>query len=78
MTGTDVKQLQIFLNTHNFTVSNTGPGSRGQETTYFGPATYRALVKFQEYYAKDILIPVGLSRGTGYFGVSTMKKVNQF
>jgi len=89
--GIPVKSLQIFLNdltvtyrtaqgvvvTGNpFLVSTKGPGSKGFESTYFGPATKRALIKFQEYYASDILAPVHLSKGTGYFGPSTMKKVN--
>jgi hypothetical protein len=34
------------------------------------------LIKYQEYYAKDILVPFGLMKGTGYFGPSTIKKVN--
>jgi peptidoglycan hydrolase-like protein with peptidoglycan-binding domain len=75
-TGTDVKNLQIFLNTHGFTVSSTGNGSRGYETTYFGLATKAALVKFQEAHASAILTPLGLTHGTGNFGQSTMKVVN--
>ena len=75
-TGTDVKYLQIFLNDNGYIVSLTGPGSKGNESTYFGPATAKALTKYQEYYAKDILTPSGLMKGTGYFGPSTMKKVN--
>ena len=75
-TGTDVKYLQIFLNDNGFTVTSTGIGSKGNESTYFGPATYKALIKYQEYYAKDILAPYGLAKGTGYFGPSTMRWVN--
>jgi len=76
MTSLTVKYLQIFLNDNGYTVSLTGPGSKGNESTYFGPATHKALIKYQEYYAKDILTPYGLTKGTGYFGPSTMKKVN--
>lgn len=47
MRGEDVRQLQIFLNTHGFPVSKISIGSRGNETTYFGPATRLALVQFQ-------------------------------
>ncbi len=75
-TGTDVKYLQIFLNDNGFTVTSTGIGSKGNESTYFGPATQRALIKYQEYYAKDILTPYGLTKGTGYFGPATMRRVN--
>jgi hypothetical protein len=73
--GEDVRQLQIFLNAQGFTVAAQGAGSRGQETTYFGPGTARALKKFQETHAKDILAPVGLTQGTGLFGPSTRAKV---
>ncbi len=75
-TGTDVKYLQIFLNDNGFTVSTTGIGSKGNESTYFGPATHKALIKYQEYYAKDILTPSGLTKGTGYFGPATIRRVN--
>lgn len=74
--GPDVKNLQIFLNSKGFTVSTTGIGSVGQESNYFGIATQKALIKFQEYYAKDILIPNNLTKGTGYFGPATIRKVN--
>ncbi|MDE1941146.1 MAG: peptidoglycan-binding protein, partial [Patescibacteria group bacterium] len=76
MIGNDVKNLQIFLNQHNFTVSQSGAGSSGHETTYFGPATFRALIRFQNAYANQILAPYGLSQGTGFFGPSTMKEIN--
>lgn len=75
--GQDVKNLQIFLNSQGFNVSASGVGSQGNETIYFGSATYRALIKFQNYYASSILTPVGLTQGTGYFGPSTINKVNQ-
>jgi len=74
--GEDVRNLQIFLNTQGFTVSNQGVGSKGNETDYFGPATHSAVIRFQNYYRDDILTPVGLRSGTGYFGPSTMRKVN--
>ena len=75
--GIDVKNLQIFLNANGFVVAISGSGSSGHETTYFGPATSRALVRFQNQYAASILTPAGLTQGTGYFGPSTMAKVNQ-
>ena len=43
-----ILQLQRFLNAQGYTVSVTGPGSQGQETSYFGPATRRALIRFQQ------------------------------
>jgi peptidoglycan hydrolase-like protein with peptidoglycan-binding domain len=76
MKGADVKNLQVFLNAQGFTVSSSGSGSKGQETSYFGPATYRALIRFQEANASSVLAPSGLTNGTGYFGPATMKKAN--
>lgn len=45
--GDDVKTLQQYLNAHGFTVSTTGPGSKGNETTFFGRGTKAALMKLQ-------------------------------
>jgi peptidoglycan hydrolase-like protein with peptidoglycan-binding domain len=73
--GDDVKALQVFLNTNSFTVALTGNGSQGQETTFFGHATRRALIRFQEFYADEILTPLMLTKGTGIFGEMTRKKV---
>ena len=67
MTGSDVKVLQTFLNTHGFTVTSTGPGSVGKETNRFGYATKAALIKFQ----KANGIPT-----TGYFGIITRGKLD--
>ncbi|HEY4497207.1 MAG TPA: peptidoglycan-binding domain-containing protein, partial [Candidatus Paceibacterota bacterium] len=58
MRHTDVKALQQLLNADSATkVSSTGAGSPGNETEYFGPATERAVKKFQE---KNGLEPVGI------------------
>jgi len=74
----DVQQLQILLNKDPATeVAAAGPGSSGQETTFFGPATLQAVIKFQNKYASQILAPVGLVVGTGYVGPSTIAELNQ-
>lgn len=76
MGGRDVKELQMFLNTHGFPLANFGPGSPGQETMYFGLLTKKALVAFQDAHRTAILSSLGLSIGTGYFGPSTRAFVN--
>ncbi|MGB2580273.1 MAG: IPT/TIG domain-containing protein [Minisyncoccia bacterium] len=74
--GEDVRELQKFLNIDSYTtVAVSGAGSLGNETDYYGPATKRAVIKFQEKYRNDILEPIGLSFGTGVFGSGTRVKV---
>jgi peptidoglycan hydrolase-like protein with peptidoglycan-binding domain len=67
-TGADVQALQQFLNAHGFTIASTGPGSLGNETTYFGVATYTALVKFQKTNS--------ITPASGYFGPLTREAIN--
>lgn len=79
-TGEDVRQLQVFLNSYSneTRVANSGVGSVGNETTYFGQLTQNALIRFQNLFAQQILIPVGLTSGTGYLGPSTRNFINSF
>ncbi len=74
--GNDVLELQKFLNTQGFTISLSGPGSAGNETTYFGRLTQTALARYQEAHALQILTPLRLTKGTGIFGPSTRTFVN--
>ncbi|MFA6358791.1 MAG: hypothetical protein WCY09_09075, partial [Candidatus Omnitrophota bacterium] len=38
-TGTDVKSLQQFLNNNGYSISASGVGSKGRETTIYGNLT---------------------------------------
>jgi len=77
-TNADIKRLQIFLNSDPDTkIANSGAGSPGKETNFFGLLTKKAVIKFQEKYAKDVLLPWGFKKGTGYVGKTTLLKINE-
>ena len=46
--GSRVLALQLFLNGHGFPLVESGYGAPGQETTYFGPLTEKAVRAFQQ------------------------------
>ena len=64
-----VMLLQEFLNSAGFEISSSGPGSVGNETNYFGPATERALKKFQ---MKNNIKKLGI------LDLQTQKKIQSF
>ncbi|MES2409180.1 MAG: hypothetical protein V4509_02655 [Patescibacteria group bacterium] len=73
----DVSYLQNFLNQNSITrVADTGPGSDGELTNYFGQKTLDAVMRFQNLYSSEILIPAGITVPTGFFGENTRKKIN--
>ncbi|MCX6723653.1 MAG: hypothetical protein NT155_00570 [Candidatus Staskawiczbacteria bacterium] len=69
---TSVRCLQEFLKNQG-----TDIYPEGFVTGNFGNLTRTAVIRFQEKYAGDILIPVGLFKGTGYVGSQTRIKINQ-
>jgi hypothetical protein len=64
----EVVNLQRMLNTMGYTVSNTGSGSVGNESSFFGPKTRLALIRFQRAFA----IPT-----TGFFGPLSRAAMNR-
>lgn len=70
--NTEVRCLQTFLKNQGRDVY-----SEGLVTGNFGILTQRAVTRFQEKYASEILTPLGLSRGTGIVGPATRTKINQ-
>lgn len=76
--GEDILLLQKTLNIRPETgVSLSGVGSPGNETTFFGPLTREAVLKFQELYREEILRPAGLIQATGFVGLYTRRKLNE-
>lgn len=68
--GDDVKCLQQSMNALGFQVAASGPGSPGNETTFYGPLTQAAVKKWQD--------AVGVVYGAwgGYFGPISQAKYN--
>lgn len=73
--GEDVRELQKLLNDKGYTVAEEGPGSPGEETDFYGPATEQAVADFQESYSEEILEPLNLEEGTGFLGEMTREKI---
>ena len=68
LVGEDVRDLQKFLNKVGHPLGESGPGSAGQETDFFGVQTKKALIEFQY---KNKITPA-----IGFFGPLTRALVN--
>ncbi len=79
--GEDVQCLQRYLNWAGFTVSASGIGSPGNESMYFGSLTANAVTRWQNTNSTQVLMPLGLTTGTGIWGNGSfnfyVKLVNQ-
>jgi hypothetical protein len=72
--GTDVMNLQKVLNMYPQTqIASSGAGSPGMETSTFGPATKRAVNKFQALH----LVELGITTPTGNVFAGTRGLLNQ-
>jgi len=69
--GVEVRELQKCL------AQDPTVYPAGEITGYFGDKTKEAVIKFQEKYKEEILIPAGLEKGTGRVSKSTRDKLNQ-
>lgn len=65
--GEDVINLQKIL------INERVWDSEVEATGYFGPITKNALANFQDKYNYEILKPISLEKGTGYFGSKTIE-----
>lgn len=73
--GPGVMLVQELLNADPVTeIAATGPGSPGHETTYYGPLTREAVIRFQEKYADTVLLPHGIFWPTGVAGAYTQEQ----
>ena len=69
-TGEDVRQLQVFLNQNDHVLADTGPGSPGSETAYYGERTRAAKQRYQVTHGIQPTVEYG------HFGFSSRTQVN--
>jgi hypothetical protein len=73
----EVKELEKALNACPDTrVAVSGIGSPGKEGTTFTDKTKAALIKFQEKFPEDMLVPLNRTKGSGTLDTLSRKKLN--
>lgn len=74
-TNSEVRRLQVALNALGYTVSDSGVGSPGNESEYYGAKTTSAIQAFQRAAG---IVSAGTPETTGYgnFGPSTQRALN--
>jgi len=70
--GAEVKELQKCL------AKDETIYPEGEISGLFGDKTKAAVIKFQEKYRQEILVPAGLTEGNGETGILTRNKLNEF
>jgi len=70
--NSEVRCLQEFLKNQGAEIY-----PEGMVTGNFLSLTETAVIRFQEKYAAEILVPLGLDKGTGHVGPATRNKINQ-
>ena len=76
-TDPDVRELQRVLNADVDTMLIADDvGSRGKESTYFGPATKSAVIKFQNKYKDVVLTLNSITTANGVVNKATRTRLN--
>ena len=70
----DVKYLQVILKRE---IGSPVYPDHVEATGYFGDITKASVIKLQEKYSSEVLLPLNLDEGTGYFGPSTRGMANK-
>jgi len=68
--GKEVEELQRCL------AKDAEVYPEGTASGFFGEQTKAAVIRFQEKYAKEILVPAGIKRGNGKVGQATRAQLN--